>query len=84
MVWRNWEGFQNTTFDIQLMHVLGWIMVLIFLYVFFVPYRGLKQGIAAADYPLAGRHLGRIRILVAINTTLGIIVAVVASARRYL
>ena len=84
MVWQNWGGFTNTSADIKVMHIVGWIMFLIYMHVFFAPYRQLSRAVAAEDYPTAGKKLAQIRILVAINLTLGLIVTVVASAGRYL
>jgi uncharacterized membrane protein len=59
-------------------------MVLIYMHVFFAPYRRLRQDVIVQDYPLAGAHLNMIRKLVGINTVLGLLVITVASAGRYL
>lgn len=84
MVWKNWGGFANTSMDITIMHIISWVMFFIYTYVFFAPYRRLSQAVAEQDYPNAGKELAQIRILVATNLTLGLLITVVASAGRYL
>lgn len=84
MIFENWDGFANLSPDIHVMHGLGIVMVLIFLHVFFAPYRRMNQAIAQADNKEAGRRLGQIRLLVGINLILGLCVVAIASAGRYL
>jgi len=79
-----WGGFEGTDLSIKLMHIIGWIMILIFLFLFFVPYRQLKQRIAAEDFKAAGNALALIRKIVAVNLTLGLIVVIIAGGGRYL
>jgi uncharacterized membrane protein len=66
------------------MHGGGLLMVAIYMHVFFVPYRRLKQAVIIQDYPLAGAQLNLIRKLVGLNTVLGLAVIAVASAGRYI
>jgi len=84
MVKSAFGGFGHVGLYIHLMAGLGTLMMLLFAYVFFVPYRSLKQALAADDLPEAGRRLAQIRIIIGVNLTLGLIVTVVASAGRYL
>jgi uncharacterized membrane protein len=53
------------------MLALGLAMMLIFGHLVFSPFRRLKQAIAAADWPEAGRRAGQITMLVKINLGLG-------------
>ena len=84
MVMQIWGGFEGTDSSIKLMHIIGWIMILIFLFLFFIPYRNLKQRIASQDFAAAGNALALIRKIVAVNLTLGLIVVVIAGGGRYL
>lgn len=84
MVYFMFGGFGHAGFHIQLMTGIGTLMIFLFMYVFFAPYRGIKQALAAKDFPEAGRRLAQIRIIIAINLILGLIVTVVASAGRYM
>jgi len=77
-------GFADAGPHVHVMAGLGTLMMLIFGHVFFAPYRRMKQALAANDLPEAGRRLAQIRIIIAINLSLGLIVIVVAGAGRYL
>jgi len=83
MILVNWDGFQNLTYDIYFMMGIGTLMILIFLHLFFAPYRRMNEALAGNHIKEAGRRLSQIRIIVAINLSLGLIVGVIASAGRY-
>jgi uncharacterized membrane protein len=71
-------GFGSVHPGVHIMTALGILMVLIYCLVYFVPFRRLKAGVAAENWPGAGAALGRIRQLVAVNLSLGLAVVVVA------
>lgn len=77
-------GFGNVGLYIHLMTGIGLLMMLLFMHVFFAPYRGIKKALIAEDYPEAGRRLAQIRVIIAINLTLGLIVTVIATAGKYM
>ena len=83
MVYMGFGGFSQVGTYVHLMHVLGIIMVLIFMHVFFAPYRRLNKAVAAGDFPLAGKQLAVIRRLVGINTILGLITIVTGTGGAY-
>jgi len=62
---------------------LGVIMMLIFMHVYFALYNKLKKAVAAENWPEGGKALGQIRMLVGINTVIGILTTVVATAGKY-
>lgn len=84
MVFRVFGGFENLALYIHIMQGVGILMVLIFLHVFFSPYRRLKRAITAGDFTAGGRALGEIRTLIGINLLLGLALVIVASSGRYL
>lgn len=84
MIFRVFGGFQALALYIHLMQGIGIVMILIFLHVFFAPYRRLKQAVSAGDFPAAGKHLALIRKLIGLNLTLGLVLIVIASSGRYL
>ena len=84
MLFQYFGGFENAGKHIHIMHGGGILMVLIYMHVFFAPYRRLRQAVIVQDYPLAGAQLNMIRKLVGFNTVLGLVVITVASAGRYL
>ncbi len=67
---------QETTpgLPVMLMTGFGLAMMALFLHVYFAPYRRLRRAVAASDWTLAGRQLGQIRRLVAVNAGLGFLV----------
>jgi len=67
---------------IVVMAGLAMLMIAIFMIVYFVPYRRLKDAVKNEDWPDGGMRLARIRTLVGINTTIGIITIVVATAGK--
>ena len=84
MLFNYFGGFTGAGIHIHIMHGGGIIMVLIYLHVFFAPYRRLRQAVIVQDYPLAGAQLNQIRRMVGINSLIGILVIVTASGGRYL
>lgn len=67
---------------IIVMAALAILMMAIFMIVYFVPYRRLKEAVKNEDWADGGMRLGRIRTLVGINTTIGLITIVVATAGK--
>lgn len=84
MLFKFFGGFEHAGIHIHIMHGGGILMILIYLHVFFGPYRRLKQAVAAQDYPLAASKLNQIRQLVGLNTVIGLLVITIASAGRYM
>jgi uncharacterized membrane protein len=77
-------GFAGLGHHIQVMQGLGWVMILLFLHLYFAPYRRMRAALAAGDEPEAARALARIRITIAINLALGLVVVAVAASGRYM
>lgn len=80
-----WMMFQfpKPPIYIHAMFGLGIIMMFIFLHVFFAPYYRLKKAVATESWPEGGKALGQIRMLVGINTILGVVTIIVATAGKY-
>ena len=77
------DGFENVKLYVHIMQVTGIAMILIYLYVFFIPYRRMNQAIAAKDFAAAGKQLAVIRKLVGANLVLGLITITAASGGAY-
>jgi len=73
-------GFATAPVFVHIMQALGVVMILIFLHVYFAPYRRLRRAVAAREYAAAGAQLGQIRRLIGINLALGLVTIVVAVA----
>ena len=52
---------------------LGIVMLLIFAYIFFMPYKDLQRAVAAQDWPAGGAALARVGALVRTNLILGLL-----------
>jgi len=79
-----WQGFAGAPLYVHVMQGLGILMILIYLHVYFAPFGRLKRLVASEDWPQAGKALAQIRILVGINTMIGLLVVVIASGGRFL
>ena len=53
------------------------------MHLWFVPYGRFKRALAANDQAEAGRNLNQIRMIVAINLTLGLVTAIFGATGRY-
>lgn len=84
MIFGHFGGFASTPIYVHVMQGLGLAMMAIYLHVFFAPYARLRRAVAAQDWPVGGKHLGQIRKLVGVNTGLGLLTIVVATAGHYL
>ncbi len=73
-------GFAHLPLAINVMQGLGIVMILLYLHVFFAPYRRLRTGVEAGDFVKAGQALRQIRQLIGVNMVLGLITVFVALA----
>ena len=62
---------------------LGIVMMLIFAHVFFAPFNKLKKAAAEERWKDGGAALNQIRILVGVNTVIGIITILVTTAGKF-
>ena len=78
-----YDGMGNAPLYVHLMNGTGSLMIFIYLHVYFAPYQRLKRAVAAQDWPTGGKALAQIRMLVGINTALGLLTALIASGGRF-
>ena len=83
MIFTIWGNFAATPLYVHIMNGTGTMMILIYMHVYFAPFKRLKLAVAAQDWQDGGARLNQIRKLVGINLTLGLITIVIASAGRY-
>ncbi len=72
-------GYGAVGFGIHAMQAIGGLMILIFLHLYFAPYRRFKAALAAGDTPAAGAALDKIRTIVGLNLVLGLGTAALAA-----
>jgi uncharacterized membrane protein len=83
MMFSIWQSMALTPLYVHIMNGLGMLMILIYMHVYFAPFGRLKRAVASEQWPDGGKAIGQIRLLVGINSVLGVIVIIVASAGRY-
>ena len=84
LVFNLYQDMASIGMHVHLMTLLGILMILIFLAVFFIPYIQLRLAIISEDYSKAGKALNWIRIGVLINLILGLITVALGSAGPHL
>lgn len=84
MIFAVFGGMATAPLYVHLMNGLGIVMILIYLHVFFAPFRRLRKAVTAQAWSDGGRSLNQIRMLVGINLVLGLLVIVIASGGRFL
>jgi len=83
LVFGIYGGFAGLPIYVNLMQAFGIVMMLLFLHLYFAPWRRLRAALARQDWAEGGRQLGQIRAIVTINLVLGLIVVAIAASGRY-
>jgi uncharacterized membrane protein len=84
MVMIGFGGFASLAHYINVMMAVGIVMMMLFAHVYYSPWKRFRRAVAAADWALAERNVGQIRLLVTVNLLLGLITVVVGASGRYL
>jgi uncharacterized membrane protein len=83
MVFDRFGGFAHLPTYVNIMQAIGWVMILLFFYLFHAPWLKFKRAVDAGDFPTAVAHHNRIRQIVALNLPLGLIVVIIGATGRY-
>jgi uncharacterized membrane protein len=83
IVFVEWGGFAGTAMHVHLMQATGIVMILIFLHLWFAPYRRLTRALDRGDAAAAGQQIGQIRRMVAINLAIGLVTVAIGAGGRY-
>jgi uncharacterized membrane protein len=84
LIFRLYGGMDSAGLYIHIMQGLGWLMILIYMHLFFAPFRRLKEAVITEQWPEAGKRLNQIRGIVGINLVLGLLVIAIAGGGRFL
>jgi uncharacterized membrane protein len=76
-------GIAAVGIDVHTMMLLGIVMMALFAHLYFGPYRRMRQAIAGKHWPEAGRRLGQIRLIIAVNLTLGLATVALGAGGRF-
>ena len=83
LVFLYFGGFLKVGLHVHLMQGTGVLMMLLFIYAFFWPWRRFRQAVAA-DVPAdAASALDQIRRIVAINLVLGLLTVIAGASGRF-
>ena len=83
MIATHFGGFANAPLYVNIMQALGWLMIALYALLFHGPWLKFKRAVDAQDWSAAATHLAHIRIIIAINLPLGLIVVIVGGTGRY-
>ena len=83
MLMIHWGGFKGLPTYLHYMHGLGWLMVLIYLHLWFAPYKRFKRALVNEAFPEAAKYLNQIRWIVTINLCFGLINALIGVSGKY-
>jgi uncharacterized membrane protein len=83
MVFIIFGGFAGAGLYVHLMQGIGWIMIVLFAWLFHGPWLAFKRAVDAQDWPSAGARLERIRQIISINLPLGLIVVLIGASGRF-
>ncbi len=84
LVFSLFGGMNAVGLNIHIMQGLGWLMILLYVHLYFAPFRRLKEAVITEQWPEAGKQLNQIRQIVGINLLLGILVITVAAGGRFI
>ena len=81
----NWfKGFTNVPGYVHLMHLIGWLMSLLFVYLYYKVYPVFVEAVKDKNWPSAGVAMNSIRQIVLANLILGILLLLSVSALQRL
>jgi uncharacterized membrane protein len=83
MIFFELGGFRGAGVHVHIMQLTGIVMMLLFLHLYFAPYRRLQGSLDSGELPAAGVQLNQIRRIIAANLVLGIVTVLVGSTGRY-
>jgi uncharacterized membrane protein len=83
MVFLYFGGFAGAGLYIQVMQGICIVMMLLFLYLFFIPWRRFGDAVEGRHFPEAGKQLDQIRLIVAANLVLGLLTIIVGASGRF-
>ncbi len=83
MMFLYFGGFAGAPLYIHIMQGIGILMMMLFLHLFFAPWRRFGDAVERKHAPEAVKQLGQIRRVVAANLVLGLLTIVVGASGRF-
>jgi uncharacterized membrane protein len=83
LVFLHFGGFAEVGVHVHIMQATGILMMLLFLHLFFGPWRRFGEAVDKQAFPLAAQKLNQIRQIVAVNLVLGLLTVVAGASGRF-
>ena len=83
MIFTVYGGFAGLAIHVHVMVALGLIMMLVFGYIYFFPYKRLCKLVRTEAWPGAGDSLAQVRRLIGFNLVLGLITVLISTGGMY-
>jgi uncharacterized membrane protein len=83
LVFLHFGGFAGVGVHVHIMQATGILMMLLFLHLFFGPWRRFGEAVDKQAFPLAAQKLNQIRQIVAVNLVLGLLTVVAGASGRF-
>ena len=81
-VFTDYGGLAGVGPHIHAMQTIGWVMILLYWYLYFGPYERYRIAVEGEDWQAAGAQLASIRRIVGINLVLGLITTAAGTSGR--
>jgi uncharacterized membrane protein len=83
MLFLHFGGFKGAGLHIHVMQATGILMMLLFLHLFFAPWRRFSRAVEAGQFDSAAHSLNQMRRIVAINLVLGLLTIAAGASGRF-
>jgi uncharacterized membrane protein len=83
MIFWGLGGFAAAGWHVHVMQATGIVMMLLFLHLFFAPWKRFRTAVDSGTLPEAAPQLDLIRKIVAVNLALGLLTVAIAAGGRY-
>jgi uncharacterized membrane protein len=83
MLFLRFGGFQTAPLHVNVMQLTGILMMLLFLHLYFAPWRRFSRAVEAQAFKDAAAALDQIRRIVKINLVLGLITVIAGASGRF-
>jgi uncharacterized membrane protein len=83
MLFLHFRGFKGAGLHVHVMQATGILMMLLFLHLFFAPWRRFSRAVEAGQFDSAAHSLNQMRRIVAINLVLGLITIAAGASGRF-
>jgi uncharacterized membrane protein len=83
MLFLRFGGFAGAPLHVNIMQATGIPMMLLFLHLYFAPWRRFSRAVEAGALPEAAAALNQIRLIVATNLVLGLVTVAAGASGRF-